>query len=68
MTKPTDTTEKGLEDLIVRSLVEEAGYEQGANADYDRVRALDTGKLFRFLSKTQPDELAKVGAEVPGGA
>ena len=66
MTTPTDTTEKGLEDLVVLSLVEEAGYEQGANADYDRVRAVDTEKLFRFLAETQPDELAKVGAEVPG--
>ena len=38
MTAPTDTTEKGLEDLIVRSLVEEGGYEQGSNTDYDRAR------------------------------
>lgn len=66
MTTLTDTTEKGLEDLVVLSLVEEAGYEQGENADYDRARALDTEKLFRFLAETQPDELAKVGAEVPG--
>lgn len=48
MTTPTDTSEKGLEDLIVRSLVEEAGYEQGSNADYDRARALDTAKLLRL--------------------
>ena len=68
MTTPTDTSEKGLEDLIVRSLVEEAGYEQGSNADYDRARALDTAKLFRFLEETQPEELAKVGADAPGSA
>ena len=68
MNAPTDTSEKGLEDLIVRSLVEEAGYEQGSNADYDRVRAIDTEKLFRFLAATQPEELAKVGADAPGAA
>ena len=60
MTTPIDTTEKGLEDLVVLSLVEEA--------DYDRVRALDTGRLCWFLSETRPDELVKVGAEVPRGA
>ena len=54
----TDTSEKGLEDLIVRSLVEEAGYEQGSNADYDRARALDTEKLVHFLAATQGDERA----------
>ena len=68
MTTPTDTTEKGLEDLIVRSLVEEGGYEQGANADYDRARALDAPRLLRFLAETQPEELAKVGADAPGAA
>lgn len=68
MNAPTDTSEKGLEDLIVRSLVEEAGYEQGSNADYDRARALDTAKLLRFLEETQPEELAKVGADAPGSA
>lgn len=68
MNAPTDTSEKGLEDLIVRSLVEEAGYEQGLNADYDRARALDTAKLLRFLEETQPEELAKVGANASGSA
>lgn len=32
------------------------------------MRALDTGRLCWFLSETRPDELAKVGAEVPRGA
>ena len=66
MNTATDTSEKGLEDLIVSSLVEDGGYEQGSNADYDRARALDTEKFFRFLATTQPDELAKLGADAPG--
>ena len=32
----TDTSEKGLETLIVESLVEEAGYQPGRSQDYDR--------------------------------
>ena len=36
MSRPTDTTEKGLQTLIVESLIEDAGYHQGANEDYDR--------------------------------
>jgi len=37
--KPTDTSEKGLESIIVASLVEEAGYVQGDPQDYDRDHA-----------------------------
>lgn len=37
----TDTSEGGLEALIVRHLVEANGYEQGTNADYDREYAID---------------------------
>jgi len=40
---PTDTTEKGLESLIVDSLVNEAGYVQGDPKDYDRPHAVDLG-------------------------
>jgi type I restriction enzyme R subunit len=68
MNTPTDITEKGLEDLIVRSLVEETGYEEGRNGDYDRGRAVDTEKLFRFLGETQGEELEKIGAAEPGRA
>ncbi len=35
----TDTSEGGLEALIVRHLVAANGYEQGANADYDKESA-----------------------------
>jgi len=50
----TDTSEKGLETLIVESLVGEAGYQQGENSDYDRDHAVDLTKLLAFLKTTQP--------------
>ncbi|OPY17187.1 MAG: Type-1 restriction enzyme R protein [Syntrophus sp. PtaB.Bin075] len=52
---PTDTSEKGLESIIVASLVEEGGYVQGDPRDYDREHAVDLAKLQQFLSATQPD-------------
>ena len=57
----TDTKEKGLESLIVKWLVEQNGYEQGANEDYNRDYAVDEARLFRFLSETQSDEMEKLG-------
>ena len=53
--KPTDTSEKGLESIIVASLVEDAGYVQGDPQDYDREHAIDLAKLLQFLAATQPD-------------
>jgi type I restriction enzyme R subunit len=53
----TDTTEKGLESLIVQSLVNEAGYVQGDPQDYDREHAVDSIKLLAFLQGTQPEKL-----------
>jgi len=52
---PTDTSEKGLESIIVSSLVNETGYLQGFNADYDRDHAIDIAKLTAFIRETQPD-------------
>ncbi|MBF0135829.1 MAG: type I restriction endonuclease subunit R [Magnetococcales bacterium] len=49
----TDTSEKGLEALIVRSLIDEAGYVAGDSRDYDRDHAVDTAKLLVFLQTTQ---------------
>lgn len=57
----TNTKESGLEALIVKWLVEQNGYEQGTNADYNRDYAIDETRLFRFLQDTQPDSLAKLG-------
>ena len=52
-----DTTEKGLEFLITRSLVDEAGYALGDLKDFDRDHAVDLAKLVTFLNATQRDEV-----------
>lgn len=54
----TDTSEAGLEALIIRSLVEEAQYFQGNPEDYDRDHAVDLAKLTVFLTATQPQAAA----------
>lgn len=59
----TNTKESGLETLIVKWLVDQNGYEQGTNADYNREYAVDETRLFRFLKDTQPDLLEKLGVE-----
>lgn len=57
----TNTKESGLEALIVKWLVDQNGYEQGTNADYNREYAVDEIRLFKFLQDTQPDALEKLG-------
>jgi type I restriction enzyme R subunit len=66
--KPTDTSEKGLESIIVASLVEEAGYVQGDPQDYDREHAVDLAKLLQFLSATQPETYEALGIGEEGGS
>ena len=55
----TDTSEHGLESLIVKWLVEHNRYEQGSNDNYNREYAIDESRLLRFLKDTQNDELMK---------
>lgn len=57
----TNVRESGLEDLIVRYLCEQNGYELGSNEDYSKEYAIDETRLFRFLMDTQPDEMEKLG-------
>lgn len=57
----TNTKESGLESLIVKWLVEQNGYEEGSNADYNKEYAVDETRLFRFLQDTQPKEMEKLG-------
>jgi len=63
----TDTSEKGLETLIVESLVNEAGYCQGDPKDYNREYAVDMVQLLAFLKTTQSDvvENLKLSEECP---
>lgn len=58
---PTNTKEIGLEILIANWLVEQNGFEQGTNADYNREYAIDETRLFRFLEDTQPKQMEKLG-------
>lgn len=57
----TDKTEKGFETLIVNWLVDQNGYQQGTNEDYNKEYAIDETRLFRFLNDTQPKEMSKLG-------
>ncbi len=53
--KFTDISEAGLERIIVKSLMEEAGYQPGKPSDYDRSHAVDLVKLTSFIQATQPE-------------
>lgn len=57
---PSNTKENGFETLIVNWLVNENGYEQGNNADYNQDYAIDETRLFRYLESTQSKELAEL--------
>lgn len=57
----SNTRENGLEALIVKWLVENNGYEEGSNADYNKEYAIDEARLFRFLADTQPNSMDKLG-------
>jgi type I restriction enzyme, R subunit len=62
----TDTSEKGLESLIVEALISGAGWVQGASADYDRSHAVDLAKLRAFLSQTQPKAVEQLALNEEG--
>jgi type I restriction enzyme R subunit len=62
----TDTSERGLEALIVKSLVEEAGYLRGDPADYDRDHAVDLRQLLTFLEETQPEAFERLNLAQEG--
>jgi type I restriction enzyme, R subunit len=57
----TDTSEKGLEDLIFNYLTQRGGYEVGTNEDFDREHALDLAKLSSFIRTTQPKVYEDLG-------
>lgn len=53
MIQPTDTSEKGLQKLIVKYLVEEQGYVVSASNDFDRAFCINKVQLLAFLEKSQ---------------
>ena len=50
---PSNTKENGFETLIVDTLVNSNGYEQGVTTEYHKQYAIDEDRLFRFLLSTQ---------------
>lgn len=62
----TDTSEKGLETLIVDALVHDAGYVQGDPKSFDREHCIDWPTLLGFLKDTQPIKVAKLDLDTDG--
>nr|WP_205704031.1 type I restriction endonuclease [Candidatus Chloroploca sp. Khr17] len=62
----SDTSERGLETIIVTALVDEAGYIQGDPQDYDREHAVDLAQLLAFLNATQPNAVEQLGLASDG--
>ena len=56
-TGPTDTTEKGLENLICAALTSR-GWLPGDPQDYERTHCVDLRHLSEFLTTTQPETTA----------
>ncbi|MEH2364309.1 type I restriction endonuclease subunit R [Nostoc sp.] len=57
---PTDTSEKGLEALIEKSLLTEAAYIKSQSGDYDRNYCIDKTQLLQFLRQTQPTQVTRL--------
>ena len=53
---PVNTTEKGLEDIIVDYLRDVNGYNQGSSAEYNKTYALLPDRVEAFIRKTQPEK------------
>ena len=58
---PTNTKENGFETLIVNYLVEQNGFEQGTNDDYNIKYTIDESRFFRFLEDTQKEKVSALG-------
>jgi len=53
MIKPTDTSEKALQKLIVKHLVENHDYSESSSNDFDREFCVNKAQLMAFLEKSQ---------------
>ena len=51
----TDTSEKGLEALIVAHMAGDGGWIAGKPDDFDRGYAVDLAQLAAFIEATQPE-------------
>lgn len=54
---PTDTSEGGLEELIVDSLVNDAGYVLGVPKNFDREHCVDGPTLLDSVQATQSEQV-----------
>ena len=54
---PTDISEKELETILVSSLREHQGYEEGISSDYNKEFGLDTERVKRFILSTQKEKV-----------
>ena len=61
-----DTSEKGLETLIVNSLIGDAGYVAGSSKDFDRDHGVDLAKLSKFIAATQSKAVETLGLSADG--
>ena len=52
-----DTSERGLEDIIVAHLRDVNAYNQGTSSDYDKAFAMLPANVEAFLRKTQPEKV-----------
>ena len=59
---PTDTSEQGFETRVC-TLLEESGWLQGDNQDYDPAECLDLAHLAAFLRDTQPETAQALSLE-----
>ena len=51
-----NTTEKGLEDIIVDYLRDVSSYNQGSSSEYNKTYALPPDRVEAFIRKTQPEK------------
>lgn len=56
----TDTSEKGLQKLILQYLIEEQGYQQSYSKDFDKEFCINTLQLWSFIEATQPTAFATI--------
>ena len=54
---PSNTSEKGLQKIILTHLRDHQGYEEGSTNDFNKVYALDTERIKRFLIATQKQKV-----------
>lgn len=65
--KPTDTSEKELERIIVDGLTSQVpGYIKSSPSDYNRDHAVDWKQLLSFLQTTQPRTVEQLGIAEEG--